>query len=345
MITVKATLTSLGAALILACATTGGTTGSVPAWYTNLEADFPDAEFLAQDGSGDTQRAAEEDARGELAKRFSVKVKSDTTAEMRYKEFVKGSKAYSETEKELVSNTESTTDQTLANVRYSAPYRDPRGQVHIVAFFKRSEATTLWRGMINKDVTAIEGLKARALKAESGIMKLALIDTAAQIAYHADVLVAQLQIINSGAAKMAASSVDSAGLLALRDQLTKDIGYTVAIEGDTGSVQAMAAKALETLGIRYSAKGKMKLAGKLSLDKDAARNPAWKGVRWTLNLSLTDETGAVVASFFKEDLEEAISEAEAKAFAIQSIEKTIKKDLVKKVTAYMTNVATGAKDE
>lgn len=316
--------------------------GKAPNWYLSLESEYPDKDYMAAVGSSSSRRAAEEIARGELAKRFSVKVTMTSQAEQRYRDVVKGSESYSESERSIMERVDSSAEQTLVDIKFSEPFDDGRGTVHIVAFLNRNEATGQYRNMIDRDLKTIDAMVGRADSSPTKIRSLAMIDTALQVSSHADVLIAQLDLINRAAGKLYAGKTVTQDLLKKRDELASNISVGIFIDGDTeGKITAIAGKVLEELKFTTAPSAPMLLNGSIKLDPNAARRADRKGVRWTLTLSLIDETGASLATIFKEQLEEGISDREVQAFAIKQIEKLVQKDLAKSISNYMTNVALG----
>lgn len=331
---------SAGAGPVVAAPAAKG--GKAPAWYINLDSQYPDKDFMAAVGSGSSRRSAEEIARGELAKRFSVKVTMTSQAEQRYRDVVKGSESYSESERSIMERVDSSAEQTLVDIKFSEPYDDGKGTVHIAAFLNRNEATGQYKNMIDRDLKTVESMVSRSEAAPTKIRSLAMVDTALQVSNHADVLIAQLDLINRAAGKLYGGKTTTQDLLKRRDALASGISVALAIEGDTeGKISAIAGKVLEDLKFTTSPSAPMVLIGSIKMDPGAARRADRKGVRWTLTLSLIDEAGSSLTTIFKEQLEEGISDKEVQAFAIKQIEKLVQKDLAKSITTYMTNVAVG----
>ena len=306
-----------------------------PQWMNDLDSVYPDSQYIAAVGTGDTRRDAESDASGSVARRFNVDIKADTQAQKRYHEVVSNEKSYNESDVSIVDKVSSSANEQLKDLKFSDPYVDAKGQVNIVAYLDRNSVANLYRTVITKDKSVIDSLRIRADSASSALVGFAILDSAVVISMNSDRLISQLQIISPATAKVLASQVDTQSLIAKRDAFAQKLGYTISIDGDTdGKVAGIIRKALGTLKIPYNAKGNLQVQGTVSMESVEV-NPQFKSVRWTLTVGLMDETGASIANFFKESRENAISDPEARAFAIKSIEKGINKDFLESLNSYL----------
>lgn len=312
---------------------------NAPVWYASLDKAYPDKDYVAAIGSGSSRRVAEDSARSELAKRFRVKLEVSTVAEQRYREFVKGSQYYSEQDNQVSQKVRSTAEESFANLRFSDPYTDKQGMVNIVAYLVRSEVSAHYKTLIERDLAAISALRQRAAGAPTAFRRLAMIDTAVQVQTHSRVLVEQLDIVNAALARSLYAQVNDESLMTERDGILQEVRVRLAMEGDNdGTVTAVVRKVLEGQKINALDSGRMTVRGSIAYAADAGR-AGRKGVRWTLKLELVDEDGTTLVSLFKESLEEAKTDAEARAYAVISIQKLIEKDLPKKLNAWLGSTA------
>ncbi len=314
---------------------------NAPSWLSNLDNGYPDKVYVAAVGTGDNRRSAESAAAGALASRFKVSIKVDTNAQQRYREIVKQNQNYSEEERNIIQNVSTSSNESLLNLRYSEPYSDSRGTVSIVAYIEREPTAQLYRKIVEKDAQTIASLKSRAGTAVSSIVAFALYDSAIQVSLNDDSIVEKLQLIHPATAFALASKVDTAGLLRARDEIASKLSYRLTVDGDVdGKIASIVRKTLTDLKLVANQAGKLGVNAFILIEPTEV-NPRFKSVRWTITVALTDETGATIANLFKESRENAISEQEARAFAIKSIEKAVASDFVKEFNKYLNGVALG----
>ena len=309
-----------------------------PAWLTDLNAVYPDSTYLAAQGSGDTRKDAESDAADALSRIFNVKVTVNTTAQKRYMEIASQNKNLSESESTLVQNVGMSSDSQFTNLRYSDAFTDKKGKVYVVAYLERAKTAEIYRSILRKDIDFVAGLKDRAAKEEGVLYKFALLDTAVQVSLNSDRMLGQLQIIHAPTYKLYSQEVDTAGLSALRDAAAKKVTCAIKIDGDEGGkIASIVRKKLSTLKFAVKNDGALAVNGTWTMEPIQV-NPRFKSVRWTLSLALADETGAEIVTYFKEYRENAVSEAEAKAFAYRSVEKMVGDDFIQNINDYMTRI-------
>jgi len=320
--------------------TTVSSTTSAPAWMSDLQASYPDSKYLAAVGVGDTRRDAESDASGSLSRIFNVNISVDSVAQQRYVEIVSKNDSYSKSELSMVQNVGMKASEQFSNLRYSDPYTDSRGRTHVVAYLEREPTAALYKTTIQKDGELIGKLKARSIAPDSGkLQKFALLDTATLVSLNADRMIGQLQIIHTPTAKALASQFDTQALIVLRDAAAKDVTYRLEISGDKdGKIAGLVKTSLSGLKLSSQANGMLSVTGSW-LVEPVEVNPRFKSVRWTINISMVDEKGTSVATFFKESRENAISDAEAKAFAYREVEKELNAGFIASLTAYMAQIS------
>jgi hypothetical protein len=327
-------------AALLGCQTATAKAEPAPAWMTELETTFPDARFMAAVGSGDTRREAEADASGALAARFRVEIKLDSQAVQRYSDLVAQDQSYSATERSVVQKVSTSANEQFINLAYSDPWTDPKGQVHIVAFLDRDKSASLYRGIIAKDARLVASLRQRAALSPGKLAAFALLDSAVAVSRNSERLLAQLQLIRPAATAEASALIDTAALARQRDEAVQGLGYRMDIEGDSdGKVAAMVKKSLAGFSLGARDDGQLSVRGRVSIEPEA--NPKYQTLRWSLTLSLVDETGTSIASFLKESKENGLSDSAARAYVYREMEKRVQADFTQAVNAYLGRVAAG----
>jgi hypothetical protein len=330
------------AGFVVSCASTGSSSGAVPPWMLNLNDSFPDEDYLAEIGSGDTRRSAENDAVGALARRFKVSVQADSTGSRRYYNLVKGNEEYNEVESELLQDISTSAGlQNLSNLQYSDPYVDDQAKYHIVAYLDRDATARIYRTMVQKDLQQAESLYERAQVAPTALSRFANLDTALQFSKNAEKTIEQVMIIHQPTARLLSSSVETEKIATARQFAAQELAYRFEIQGDPdGKIAGVIRSTMTELGISYNEAGGLIVRGSIGLEPVEV-NPRFKSVRWTVDISLQDDNGSNVASLFAENRENGISEQEAESFAIVAIEKAVRKDFLSKITEYMDTISLG----
>jgi hypothetical protein len=337
------------ALLLAACGTTGssGTGGSAassatpPAWMDTLETAFPDAQYLAAIGSGDTRRGAEDSASGALARRFNVNVKLDTVSQQRYAELVKADQTYSESEKTLTQTVGTQASEQFVNLRFSDPYTDNRGTTHVVAYIEKEPTAAVYRSLLQKDLAKIDDFSKRASTMSGALQRYAFYDAAYNVGLNSERLIGQLQFIHPATARAFESQLDLKTIAAARDSEVSRLSYSVNITGDGDKrLEGILRKALGTMALVYHANGPLAVKGSWSVEP-VALNPQFKSVQWIANISLYDESGAAIATYEKQSRENGISEVQARNLVYREVEKSIGQDFLKNIQSYLTRIVTG----
>jgi hypothetical protein len=326
----------------LSCASAQPSPGTkqakAPDWLFNLQSSYPSDRYLAAVGTGDTRRSAEEDAAGALARIFSVRIAADSVAEQRYREISSSTTSSNSKEESVSQKVSMSTDETLVNLSYSEPYVDGSGRVSIVAFIDREATARLYRASINRDRSLVESFKGRADSASTSLLRYACLDAALQVEAHGERSLARLAIIHPASASALSSAFDAAALLVARDAAAEKLGYRLSISGDDeGKIGESLKTALAGQKLLNRADGSLEVRGRWSAEAVSV-NPQFKSIQWTVQLSLLDETGAVVASYHKESRSNAISESEARAFAYKDAEKALQSGFLKSLTDYLDHL-------
>jgi hypothetical protein len=308
---------------------------------TNLDAEYPEAKFLAAVGSGDSRRGAEDDATGALARLFTVNVKVDSVAQQRYAELVKGDTAYTESEKAISQTVGTQASEQFVNLRFSDPYTDERGTTHVVAYIEREPTAAIYRGLVQKDLAKLEDFLDRASLMPGALQRYAFYDAAYSIGSNAERMIGQLRIIHANTARMLESQLDLKKVASARDSEAGKLTYMITIVGDTDKrLAGILRKTLEGLSLAYQERGSLMVKGSWSVNPITV-NPQFKSVQWTADISLYDESGAAIATYARQSRENALSEAQAATLAYREVEKSLNRDFLKSIQDYLTRIVTG----
>jgi hypothetical protein len=310
-----------------------------PQWMFDLNAAYPDADFLAVIGEGDSRREAELDAAGALSKIFVSKIDVETTAVMRYRELEKNGSGDAVTERKLDKRVTVASAQDLINLQFSDLYTDKLGLVHIVGYLNRKETAKIYRQKIAQNGERVTGFLKNLDEAEDTIHRYAYIDAAVLFAKANELLLEQLTIIYPIARKTVELPYDMNQLAKRYADVAGKMIFTVKVQNDSD------AKIAKITGYLLSQKGftVSKGAAALSLDgevliEDTKMNNKYANVRWTLDLEMKDEKDHVIITYHKNQRESAVSRPEAVARSYREMEKQIKDEFLGQFEQYLNGL-------
>jgi len=323
--------------LFTSCATTGSK--GAPQWMTNLEAEFPGSRYLAAIGSGDSRRRAQEDAAAFLAQQFTVNIKVDTVAQQKYAELTKDDSRYRESELMLTHTIGTQANEELINLKYSDAYRDSSGITHIVAYLERQPTSLIYRDIITKDLAKAEEFHNRASSVTGSLRRYAFYDAAYTMTLNAERMLDQLRIIFPPMVPMLEMQFNFKKFTEARDRAAGNLSYSIAVTGDDGRVAGIIRDTMREQSISYSPNGSMTIRGTWSITPVSV-NPNFRSVQWTANISLFDETGTTIATFYRDARENGITEEQAVNFAYREFQRHLSRELGRDIQSYLTRTAT-----
>ncbi len=310
-----------------------------PRWMFDIYDSYPDNEYLAVIGEGDTRREAEADAAGALSKIFISNIEVESTAVMRYRELDTGSNNTSVTEKRLDKTVTLGSLQSLFNIQFSDIYADKLGLVHIVGYLNRKETAKIYLQKIAQNGERVTGFLKNMPEAEGIIRQYAHIDAAVIFAKTNELLLEQLTIISPAARKMVGLPYDLSKLTKLYTETAGKMAFSLKIKNDSDSkIAKITAHMLNKKGFTV-AKGAaaLSVAGEVLIE-DTILNNKYKNVRWTLMLEMRDEQGQVIVSYQKNQRESAISRPEAVARSYREMEKQISAEFLGQFEQYIDGI-------
>jgi hypothetical protein len=297
--------------------------GKAPGWFLDLNSEYPDSEYLAVVGEGDTRRDAESDAAGALTRIFKTEIKVDTTSIMRYHELDSGTESSAEVEREMEKEVTLGAEQTLFNVKYSDPFTDSRARVHVVGYIDRKETGRIYREKIDKNSTRIVSFMEQEQKNDGLITKYAFMDAAMLFGKNNEVLLEQLMIIHPVSKKMIELPYNIDELSERHSAIAKQMVFDVYVENDNeNKVTDIVKNVLSEQGFSIGADGKLSVTGEVKIEPVQLDND-YENIRWYLTLDMRDEHGTILVSFNKNQRETAINENEAIARGYREMAKNI----------------------
>ncbi len=309
--------------------------GDPPAWFFNLEKAYPDKDFLAAAGDGDTRRAAESDAAGALVQIFSSDIKVESESIMRYHELAKDADTAHETEKQITQEVDILAAQKLLNIQYSDPYVDKNGRFHVVGYLDRRETGRIYRDNIEKNASRILAFQQNALTSTRIVTRYAFIDAALIFAKNNELLLDQLTIINPMMKKVVDLPYSLDELNTLYSKAAEKMVFDVQVVNDSEQkISNIVAGLLSSKGFSIKSDGQLRVAGEVKLEPVSLDNK-YENIRWYLNLEMRDETGKAIVSFNQNQRETGISRSAVVSKAYIEMEKKTKADFFSEFVKYL----------
>lgn len=323
------------------CSGSKGTSGSKgrPIWVDNPTAAYPERDFLAARGAGDTRQAAEDNASGNLARIFKSEVSVDQTTRERYSAFTKLGGSMDETLKtDMDQIVRVLAGETLFNVKFSETYTDDMGRVHVLAYLNRKETADIYRDKISANYEKIEFLLKDAESASDPVEQYALLNAAHAMSTINQAMLDQLNFIHPPAHSMLTAQFEGINhniISKKRIEAAKALTFSVSISGDDGRVGSMTSETISQMGFPLvDNNGAVQVNGTISYeDVDLKRNNI-EFVGWNLNLKVTGPDGSVFVEMDAKGREGGVSKEAAKRIALREIGKNVGKKLEKQLTEY-----------
>ncbi len=328
------------ALLLNSCATKIATSKDKkrPDWLDNPYNKYRESLYLAAIGEGDTRKAAENNAIGNISLIFESKIKVENTTEQRYEElFTKEGSTFSKTLKNK-QNVKTGSNQTLFNVQYGDSYTDKNGRNYVIAYLDRLETGELYETKIAKNSSKIKFYLENSSLSSDLKRSYAYLNAATVVNSVNQSLVSQLQIISPDFWNNSKLGYDPNELEEKAANSTKLICFAGNIENDEdGKVKNILQEFLSNKGFVIRENPLLTLDGSVNFeDLDLPR--AEKFVRWHLDLNLNDSAGNTLVSLSEDGREGHLSKGEAKARAIRTIRSKVEKKFSKSLDNYFDSL-------
>jgi hypothetical protein len=317
--------------LIVACAFSQ----EKPAWIDSPQGKYPTDQYLAAVGSGDTRKAAENDAAANLAAIFQSNIKAEQTIKERYRElYVSPSQSSLEHQNETVKHISVSSKQTLYNMQYAESFTDNAGRTYVLAVLERQPTAEIYNKRIEENERMMDAYIEQSRLAQTPVLKFANLNAALVFNKTNEPLKKQLGIIVPGLMYASKSKYDEVKVQEMLLEARKGVPFSVHIANDSQeTIGGLIRSILNDQGFIVTNDGILKINGNVSFEKiDLKRKE--KFVRWSYSLSIADTLGTVVASFDGRGREGHLTYEEARARALRTMSRKIKTDFSAKVNEY-----------
>lgn len=327
--------------LLMSCSGSKGTSGSKgrPIWVDDPAAAYPERDFLAARGAGDTRQAAQDNASGNLAKIFKSEVSVDQTTRERYSAFTKlGGSMDESLQTDMDQIVRVLAGETLFNVKFSETYTDDMGRVHVLAYLNRKETADIYRDKISANYEKIEFLLKDAEAASNPVDRYALLNAAHAMSTINQAMLDQLNFIHPPSHSMLTAQYDAINhntISKKRAEAAKALTFSVNISGDDGRVASMTSETISQMGFPLvNNNAAVRINGTISYEDVNLKRENMEFVGWNLNLKVTGPDGSVFVELDAKGREGGMSKEAAKRIALREIGKNVGKKLEKQLTEY-----------
>ena len=335
----KSIIFVLVAILVLSCAAHAKKKkNNPPAWLENPKSEYPENMYLSAIGEADSRSMAENMAAANLSKIFESKVKTDETYSQRYMELTKDGQTSYEDQSDMTKNVNIQAGQTLINLDFGDSYTNDMGRVFVIAYLDRMKTGQIYEAKINENASKIDYYQKLADESGDPLFKYAALGAAAAISTNNEILLDQLGIIFPSAKEMLELNYNHADIMKQSSAIAKQISFQVKIKNDEDKkITILVEELMNDLGFVLSQEYILYATGMVLFEEtDLQRDE--KFVRYELQLQVSDLYDNTILTLDTKGREGHISYTEAKARAVRSVEKEIKKELKKKLISYFDSM-------
>lgn len=319
--------------MLVSCATTSSSTGG-PAWVENKYIKYPEAEYMVEIGQGSSLKDAKSNGSAVLAQIFKTSIKVETTIQTRYRELSSGGSVRASEETDFDQDITQLADQDLINVNFGESWTNEYGQVYVLAYIDRQETAAIYRERINRNNRTVSTFIGKSAGQDSLIRKYAYLDAAYVVAQGNRVLFEQLEIINLPVSRTVKAPYSFDHLRNSRKDTALAMTFRINIENDSeGKITSVIADELSFIGFTIDPLGIIDVSGSIAFEEIELDND-YENMKYYLTIDIRDENGISVAAIENNERISAISVTDVKNRSYNEIEKTVKKDLVGRLTSF-----------
>lgn len=310
-----------------------------PAWVDDPKKEYKNEIYLSAMGTGSTRAQAEAAAAANLAAIFQADILASQNYWERYVEISSAKKSEAASQTNIVSDITVKSSQTLYNVQTGKTWTDELGQVYAVAYLNRAETARIYLQKIDDNSSKIMSYLAKAVETDDNWMKYAVLNAAGIYDMANRSLLGQLSIISAAHRNMYDMPYDSDVLGFQITEAARNIKLRIAINGDPDSkVRPVVEQSITDLGFGIDAAAETTLYCDITIEPVDLKQDQ-KFVRYTLSVGIENKQGIRFITYADSGREGHISESEAHARAIRTVNSRIQKQFVKMLNGYFDTLA------
>lgn len=321
---------------------------STPDWIGGSSRDYPNGSFLIGVGTGDTRKAAEDDAMETLSRNFRVDVRRQTQELEKYIQQDAGRRALMSRSVNIDQLTTITSDKVLEEAVIEAVWRHPKtGQFHALALIERVHAESMLLKRIREVDQAVKAYLDPARSSGDKIQTLRAINQALKALFLRETLNTDLRVISPSGRGLVAPVT----LARVNEGLQEFLKTQLRIAVEVGGLHAEAIRGsfLQSLSEKgfYApesgpedetrpAKPDLLIRGTVAFEP--AEQPDHPGIRWSADFQILEaETGRVLGGLVKSGRAEGAPGEAAEAAAVRAVQREFGRDF----TQYLIDLLYG----
>lgn len=309
-----------------------------PQWLDDPKSEYSESMYLSAIGEADSRSMAENMAAGNLAKIFESNVKTDETYSQRYEELTKDGQTSYQDQSNISKNVNIQSGQTLINVEFGESYTNSMGRVFVIAYINRMKTGEIYEQKITENAAKIENYLKMADESSDLLFQYAALGAAAAISTNNEILLDQLNIIFPAGKDLIEINYNHADLMKKSAETAQQISFEIKIKNDEeNKITILVEELMNDLGFVLSQEYLLYVDGTVLFEETDLQREE-KFVRYELQLQVSDLYDNTILTLDEKGREGHISYPEAKARAIRSVEKKIKKQLKKKIISYFDSL-------
>lgn len=326
---------SLSAGLFIntGCATFSG--NKAPDWVSNPKSIYPESEFLATVGEGDTRQAAENSADAKLSRIFESRIESDE----RITDTVRETTTTFERAMDFSADINILSSQTLINIQHAEAWKDELGRYHAVAYINRRETAGIYRDKITEQTARVNFLRANGATTYDLLKRYATFRAANFHAAEAEALLRQLKVIHPNSIPDMTPSYTMNQLRKELADTARQIKVSISVDGDedermTGTIEEF----ITSYGFAVGSEPTLNIKADVDVSDTGEREQGLVFVRYELLLRITDEKGDVVISVRNKGREAHKTLDQARTRSLRTLEDVIKQGGAQRLDAYFDSL-------
>ncbi len=306
-----------------------------PEWVRNPKTVYPENRFLVAIGEGDTRRAAENAAAGNLSRIFESHIESD---ERMIDKVQETGRAFSR-ETGLTTDINILSSQTLINIQHAEAWQDDHGRYHAVAYLNRRETATIYRDRIEEQSGHIQALMEDASQTDDPLRKYARYRAASHAAHDNDLLLHQLKVIYPASATASSPPYSIHEIQKAAGESAKKIRVGIDIKGDTdGRITACLEELTTRYGFVVGKPASLEMMGRISITDTGKRTAGLAFFRYTLFVPVSDANGNVLTTINAQGREAVATPDEARTRCYRTLENAIQRRGAQQLDTYFNSL-------
>jgi hypothetical protein len=317
--------------------------GKRPEWVDQPSAQFPISQYLTGVGYGSSRKAAEGNARAEIAKIFSSTIDSRTKTYQGYFQSDTQGKSNTEETLSIEEITEVSTQKVLSGVRIARVYEEEGSDsiFYALAVLDRDQSAMILQDKIRELDQEIQGLLDRAQRAGDNLSKIKYLRQAIQKFVFREAHDSEFRIVNLAGQGISSPVYFGDIKTRLESILFRGFFIGVSVSGDRAvEVKNALIEGLNQEGFTISDdlnKANVLIRGDVVIKLLDKGTPEWKYVEWRTHFELVDKKGgeSVFGSINKNGRQGHITLQQAENRAVGNIRKALMEEIARDVRRYI----------